>query len=279
MEEACHEARAGPYTSAVRSARPPVFRASWPFRRRADEHALQREYWSSADPAHLRWQTGNAYIAETEAQLLDQVAASPGERFLEIGCGEGANLRNLAPRVAGATLFAVDFSLQKAILVANAGVLAACADAIRLPFGGATFDSVLVRDLLHHVPDRAAVLSEAARVLKPGGRLTVIEPNGKNPIMAAMALAIRAERGMLGSSPERALAEARAAGLIDLTVLPRQPLPVSRIVLHYRLGAPSLARIPLARAVLRAVESAARFLPRPLWGYFVLCGRRAPRAP
>jgi SAM-dependent methyltransferase len=264
----------------VRSAPPPVSRASWLFRRRAsDEHALQREYWASADPEHLRWQTGNAYIAETEAQLLDQVAALPGERFLEIGCGEGANLRNLAPRISGAALFAVDFSLQKAALVVSAGVPAACADATWLPFAGSTFDSVLVRDLLHHVPDRAAVLSEAARVLKPGGRLTVIEPNGKNPIMAAMALAIRAERGMLASSPDRALAEARAAGLIDLSVLPRQPLPVSRIVLHYRLGAPSLARIPFARAVLRAVESAARLLPRPLWGYFVLRGRRAPRAP
>src|SRR5205807_10163941 len=60
----------------------------------------------------------------------------------------------------------------------------------RLPFRSGTFDAVLVRDLLHHVPDRRAVVSEALRVLRSGGSITVIEPNGRNPLIASMAITI-----------------------------------------------------------------------------------------
>lgn len=238
------------------------------------EHEVQRAYWAAANREHFAWQTGNEYIAATEKDLLAGVVAQRGERLLEIGCGEGANLRNLGTRIGGVVIFAVDFSLPKVRFVAESGVRAACAEATRLPFRDCSFDAILVRDLLHHVPDRQGILAEAARVLRPGGRLTLIEPNGKNPIIAAMALAIRAERGMLVSSARRALAEARAAGLVDLRVEERQPLPLSRIVLHYRLGAPGLARWSAVRAVLRGLERLAALLPRSLWSYFVLSAAR-----
>ncbi len=79
---------------------------------------------------------------------------------------------------------------------------------------------------------------------------------------------------MLVSSARRAFAEARAAGLGDLRVEERQPLPLSRIVLHYRFGAPALARRSAVRAVLRGLERLAALLPRSLWSYFVLSAAR-----
>jgi len=235
---------------------------------------LQKRYWSEVDEAHYRWQTSGPYIAATEARLLAVVELRPGERFLEIGCGEGANLHHMDARTAAASIFAVDFSPAKVRFASRATkAKAAGADATQLPFRDRSFDAVLIRDLLHHVADRRAVLAEAVRVLRPGGRLTVIEPNGRNPIVAAMALAISAERGMLSSTLDRVAREVRAAGVVDLATVREQPFPVSRVVLHYRLGAPSLGANRIVAAALRAVERFFAILPRRTWAYFVLKGR------
>src|SRR5437762_8389145 len=213
---------------------------------RRDFAALQRAYWRGADDAHFAWQTGAPYIADEEAALLDGVAVRPGGRLLEIGCGEGANLHHLARRLSGVRFVGVDFTLAKARFAAvHAGAPAVCADAGALPFADGTFDAVLVRDLLHHLPAHArqGALVEAARVLAPGGRLTLIEPNGRHPLIAALALGVAAERGLFASTVERAAAEVRTAGLSVEAVERRQPLPLSRVLLHHRLGIPSLGAL------------------------------------
>jgi len=236
----------------------------------------QRAYWRDADGDRFRWQTGGGYIAETEAALLDAVDVRAGERLLEIGCGEGANLHHLAERQPRARYVGIDFSTEKARFAASATpAIAARADAARLPFADASFDAVLVRDLLHHVPARAAVLAEAARVLRRGGRLTVIEPNGRSPLIAAMAAAIPEERGMLASTATRLLGEVAAAGLVEVRLARRQALPLSRVVLHHRLGAPSLGRSARVQTALRRLERAAERLPGWLWAYLVVTGRRS----
>jgi SAM-dependent methyltransferase len=232
----------------------------------------QRHYWRAIDAAHFEWQTEGGYIAETEAQLLASVEVAPGERMLEIGCGEGANLRHLESR--GAKLFGVDFTLEKAGFASQTGALTACADAGALPFRDGAFDAILIRDLLHHVPDRVGVLREAHRVVRDGGTITVIEPNGRNPLIAAQAMAIRAERGMLVSTGTRLTDELAQAGFADVLLERAQPMPISRVVLHYKMGAPSLARFDPIVRLLGFVEGIAEYLPGALWAYLIAKGRK-----
>jgi glycosyltransferase involved in cell wall biosynthesis/SAM-dependent methyltransferase len=98
--------------------------------------------------------------------------ARPG-RLLDVGCGGGHLLA--AARAGGWRAIGVDLSLA-ACTAAGAAVVQATA--ARLPFGGATLDAVTLVNVLDHATSPAAVLREAARVLRPGGVLVVRVPNG-----------------------------------------------------------------------------------------------------
>jgi SAM-dependent methyltransferase len=156
------------------------------------------------------------------------------------------------------------------------GVRFAAADAHRLPFADAAFRSVFARDLLHHVPDPAAVLAEMARVLSPGGALCLLEPNGLNPLVRLQTYLVPAEAAARASSPRRLEQLLRGLPLEDAAVETRVPLPLRRAVLHYEFGLPALGRRELPRRVLSAAEGAlGRLLPRSLWSYVLATARRA----
>lgn len=237
------------------------------------ERALQVDYHRVADRAHVDWQIRGPYFADTEARLLDDVRCDAGERLLEIGCGEGANLHHLRG-LAGAR-HGVDFSFAKASVATLSGARIACADATRLPFSSGVFDVVLIRDLLHHVPERQTVLHEAFRVLRPGGRLHVIEPNAKAPLVVLQALSVRAERGLLASTERLLRDELSSAGYVDLTFHAAQPFPLARLVLHPHFGSPALGARAVVRAALGLLDGVARrVVPRSSWLYLCFSARR-----
>jgi SAM-dependent methyltransferase len=101
---------------------------------------------------------------------------APG-RILEIGPGEGW-LVGAALR-AGHRVATVDLSrrwLGRLPDRADARLLRAQADAGRLPFADRTFDRVVAAEVLEHLPDPAATIAEARRLLKPGGRFVASVP-------------------------------------------------------------------------------------------------------
>lgn len=93
----------------------------------------------------------------------------PGSgRCLEIGCGTGVN----AARLRALGWKPVGLDLSAAMLRHAAGRLPIVrGDAARLPIGSASLDAVVAVMISTDVPDYPAVLREAARVLRPGGRL------------------------------------------------------------------------------------------------------------
>ncbi|HTH97660.1 MAG TPA: metalloregulator ArsR/SmtB family transcription factor [Stellaceae bacterium] len=117
---------------------------------------------------------------EVERLLLDLVAGHPVTDLLDIGTGTGRMLEIFAPHVAHAT--GIDMS-RDMLAVARAHLeragLRNCTirqgDMYALPLAAGSFDLVLLHQVLHFADKPTEVLAEAARVLRPGGRLAVID--------------------------------------------------------------------------------------------------------
>jgi ubiquinone/menaquinone biosynthesis C-methylase UbiE len=108
----------------------------------------------------------------------------PGERFsrvLELGAGTGFLSINLALAgcLDGAELTVTDISEGMLEVCVENGrrhgveLIPQAGDAEALPFADASFDLVIGHAFLHHLPDPAAALAEAYRVLVPGGTLVI----------------------------------------------------------------------------------------------------------
>lgn len=101
-----------------------------------------------------------------------------GLEVLDVGCGQGIDLCELG--LAGARVTGIDLTprhIELARLHAQqAGIDADIVegDAEQLPFESDSFDRVVSNGVLHHMPDIEAALREIRRVLRPGGRFTVL---------------------------------------------------------------------------------------------------------
>lgn len=115
--------------------------------------------------------------------LVDAIDLQPGQRVLDVATGTGMVAFALARR--GATVVGLDQSEQM-LAGARAKVLRAepgladrltfvRGEAERLPFDNASFDALTFTYLLRYVDDCASTLSELARVVRPGGRIAMLE--------------------------------------------------------------------------------------------------------
>ena len=132
--------------------------------------------------------------AAVEAALLALVPERDAGRLLDIGTGTGRVLELLAPRISQG----VGVDASKAMLalarsrLARAGIghcSVRLADMYRLPLAAASFDVAVMQMVLHYADDPAGVLAEAARVVRPGGRLIVVElaAHGRDDLLTKLA--------------------------------------------------------------------------------------------
>ena len=105
---------------------------------------------------------------------------------------------------------------------------------------------------------------------RPGGRLTLLEPNRASPFILLQAALIPAERGVLRSTAAALEAMLARAGFRVTGRSHDQPFPIERVLLHPSFGLPSLGAQPLvARALAAADALARRLLPERAWMYLV----------
>lgn len=169
--------------------------------------------------------------------ILQELALTPDDSLVEVGCGGGAFLQEAL--LSGCRAAAVDHSPDMVRLAQEVNHVAVAegrlevhqASADHLPFPDATFSCAAMTGVLGFLPDPVAALREIRRVLRSSGRLVVLgsDPRGRGTLAAPEPMASRLH--FYGDDELRRLAE--EAGFARAQVVRRELEPFAR-----RVGVP-----------------------------------------
>ena len=123
----------------------------------------------------------NPDVTGQRAEVLRRLELRPGETVLDVGVGPGLLLRDMALSVgAGGRAVGLDMSapmieIAKRRCEGLAQVSLEQGAAEKLPFADASFDAAVSTQVYEYVPDMALALRELYRVMKPGGRILILD--------------------------------------------------------------------------------------------------------
>ncbi|MGF7234822.1 MAG: class I SAM-dependent methyltransferase [Frankia sp.] len=169
--------------------------------------------------------TRKADFVEAMERLDDIVThgakLSDGMAVLDVGCGLGGTLSRVSERLPDTRLVGVNLDHRQLVNAVKSQATFVCADGCALPARSASFDAVLAVECIFHFPSRQEFLTEAARVLKPGGRLSLSDfvpdpiDGQESPVGQWCARQIGKEYGFTAGWPDGDYeAMARRAGLV-----------------------------------------------------------------
>ena len=101
-----------------------------------------------------------------------------GRRVLDIGCGKGRFARVFREQEPDAGIFALDISPEMLRFV-PAGIPAVAGSMTDLPFATGSFDGAYATESLEHAVEIGSAVAEICRVVRPGGRIAIIDKNAE----------------------------------------------------------------------------------------------------
>lgn len=162
--------------------------------------------------------------------IIEMAKIKPGDKVLDVGCGSG-NLTLTAQEYAGASgsVYGID-GAPEMIEVARQKAKRSGSEAVfevglieKIPYPEATFDVVISRLVIHHLPDdlKRRGFTEILRVLKPGGWIFLADFNPPtNPILAHIASALVGHQMMMQSNISSIPPLLKEAGFVDVAFGP-----------------------------------------------------------
>ena len=189
--------------------------------------------------------------------LIETLRPRPGNRILDVGCGEGtAEVRLGRLHVSQMRLFGVDLMIERVMVARheaaahNQRVGYAAADACTLPFKDGVFDSTFCVALLQHITDAEGAVREFARVTSSSGRVIAVEPdNTSRYAYSSTATGVRA----FDIARRFFAAVAKAQGVaMTIDVGPRLAMLFSR----YDIEPLEVRMFPVSQTYLGAVPDA-----------------------
>lgn len=130
-------------------------------------------------------------VAQQREATLAALALRPGERVLDVGCGPGLLAESAAAAVGTAgEVCGIDLSEPMVALARRRcahlpWVAFEVADAVALPGAAERFDAVTCTQVLEYVADVDRALEELRRVLRPGGRLALVDTDWESCVWAS----------------------------------------------------------------------------------------------